>query len=243
MDMAVANLLKHKIRFKLESEENDMYEPTVFNLGRHYLSNEIENLESINVSDVNELRLKCLEPFIVYTISTLVDKEYRIIDSISVLVDLIPMSGMGDDDYNIIKYNLDDPHSNIHLFPSSTESVTYSFPERILNSPFCIYVKFYSYYLTDEDREEIFLREYGITHEQRDRILYRTSNSIDATEPPVETYRQEKCVICLEAKPNILYLDCMHIAICDSCDQLKSETSLRLMCDVCRAEISKRVKI
>ena len=61
--------------------------------------------------------------------------------------------------------------------------------------------------------------------------------------PATETYRQEKCVISLEDPPNILYLDCMHIAICDSCDRMKSKTSLRLTCDLCRAEISRRIKI
>ena len=65
----------------------------------------------------------------------------------------------------------------------------------------------------------------------------------DAYTPPIETYRQDHCVVCLEAKPNILYLDCMHIAVCDSCDNLKIDPSLTTNCDVCRAEISKRIKI
>ena len=243
--MEVSNLLKHKIRFKFDSDENDMYEPTVFNLGRHYLSNEIENLESIGVSDASELRLKCLEPFIAYIISTLVHEEYYDIDSISVLVELIPTNtGYNEnEEYDFIRYNLDNPRSNIHLFPSSTGRVTYSFPERMLNPLFSIYVRFYSYYLSNEEREEAFLMEHNISYEQQDRILYGLSNSIDVLKPPIETYRQDHCVVCLEAKPNILYLDCMHIAICDSCDRMKSETSLRLMCDVCRAEISRRIKI
>ena len=171
----------------------------------------------------------------------MVDEEYYDIDSISVLVELRPTNtGYNEnEEYDFIGYNLDNPHSNIHLFPSSTGRVTYSFPERMLNSPFSIDVRFYSYYLTDEEREENFLMEYGITHEQRDRILYGLSEP----SPPIETYRQEKCIICLEDAPNILYLDCMHIAICDSCDRIKNETSLRLTCDVCRAKISKRVKI
>ena len=245
--MAVANLLKHKIRFKFCSDQNDMYERFLINRGQRYMSNEIENLESIGVSDVNELRLKCLDPFIVYLISTLIHEEYRLyISAISALVELIPEVGTGYDDYDLISYNLDDPSSNIHLFSSSSERVTYSFPERMLNSPFRIYIIFYSYYLTDQEREEIFLREHGISHEQRHRILYGLWNITDVSEPlppPIETYRQEKCVICLEDPPSILYLDCMHIAVCGSCDRMKSETSSRLTCDVCRAEISKRVKI
>ena len=75
MDMTVANLFKHKAHFQLISEENNRYEPRVFNKGQQYISNEIENLESIGVSNVNELRLKCLEPFIVYIISTLIHES------------------------------------------------------------------------------------------------------------------------------------------------------------------------
>ena len=59
--------------------------------------------------------------------------------------------------------------------------------------------------------------------------------------PPTQTYREDCCVICLEAKPNILYFDCMHIAVCDSCDRLKKKGRYR--CDVCRRTISERIKI
>ena len=59
--------------------------------------------------------------------------------------------------------------------------------------------------------------------------------------PPTETYRQSHCVICLEAKPNILYLDCKHIAVCDSCDRLKE--TMRYKCDMCRRRVFERVKI
>ena len=59
--------------------------------------------------------------------------------------------------------------------------------------------------------------------------------------PPIETYRQDCCVVCLESKPNILYLECKHIAICNSCDRLKKTE--RKNCDVCRTEISRRIKI
>ena len=58
---------------------------------------------------------------------------------------------------------------------------------------------------------------------------------------PVEPHREDCCVVCLEAKPNILYFDCLHIAICDSCDRLKKIN--RKKCDMCRAKIFKRVKI
>ena len=64
---------------------------------------------------------------------------------------------------------------------------------------------------------------------------------IEPYTPPVELHREDCCMACLEAKPNILYLNCLHIVICDSCDRLKKTG--RKNCDVCRAEILERVKI
>ena len=107
----------------------------------------------------------------------------------------------------------------------------------------------------EEEREEAFLAEHGISHAERDRMLSEIGelarfllgrNNITISKPlppPIETYRQEKCVICLEAPPSILYLDCMHIAVCVPGDRVKSKTSLQSTCDVCRGEISKRIKI
>ena len=57
--------------------------------------------------------------------------------------------------------------------------------------------------------------------------------------PKVKAFREDCCVICLESTPNILFLDCLHIVVCESCDDMKVSKN----CDVCRAEISKRIKI
>ena len=94
-----------------------------------------------------------------------------------------------------------------------SESVFYTHPRNLLDQKFSIYVEGYCYFVK------------------------RT------IAPKVEAFKEDCCVICLEAKPNILYLDCLHIAVCDSCDNLKIDPSLTTNCDVCRAEISKRVKI
>ena len=94
-----------------------------------------------------------------------------------------------------------------------SESVFYTHPRNLLDQKFSIYVEGYCYFVK------------------------RT------IAPKVEVFKEDCCVICLEAKPNILYLDCLHIAVCDSCDNLKIDPSLTTNCDVCRAEISKRVKI
>ena len=86
-----------------------------------------------------------------------------------------------------------------------------------------------------------YVRATNAYYEEQVRLSNQEVEENEPLAPPIETYRQYCCVVCLEAKPNILYLDCMHIAICDSCDRLKKTG--RKNCDMCRAEISKRVKI
>ena len=48
-----------------------------------------------------------------------------------------------------------------------------------------------------------------------------------------ETINEEECVICYENKPNILYSDCCHIAVCYECDTKGRFKS----CPLCRKKI------
>ena len=60
MDMAIANLFKHKVRFELVSEDPDYEEFHLYSVGRQYSSREIENIESIGLHDWVDLCLKHL---------------------------------------------------------------------------------------------------------------------------------------------------------------------------------------
>ena len=51
--------------------------------------------------------------------------------------------------------------------------------------------------------------------------------------PPIQTIRSPECSICYHNQPNILYLGCRHIAVCDSCDL----TGKLLKCPLCRTKI------
>ena len=86
-----------------------------------------------------------------------------------------------------------------------------------------------------------YVREMNAYYEEQARLSNQEVEENELYTPPTETYREDRCVICLESKPNILYFDCLHIAICDSCDRLKKTG--RKNCDVCRAEIFKRLKL
>ena len=146
------------------------------------------------------------------------------------------------------------------LFFTHANVNSFWLPERLLKERTKIVVGVKCYYYCESLREEArFRREFNYNmywyHELSVEEYLEATNSdnemsdgwqeeSDEDElyiPPTETYREDCCVACLEAKPNILYLDCLHIAICDSCDRLK--TTARKNCDVCRAEIFKRLKL
>ena len=37
-------------------------------------------------------------------------------------------------------------------------------------------------------------------------------------EPPRKTVTEPECIICFENKPNILFLECLHVCVCNVCD-------------------------
>ena len=178
-----------------------------------------------------------MEPFIVYIISTIVTKESEHIDSISVKAEVRDLNGEWEE-YDIVRYSLAKPKYCIHLFSSNSETSIYSFPEHVLNGPFYIRVNVFFYFIPYHMRE-MYIYEWMESRREERRI----PNEEYHYTPADETFRQDRCVVCLESTPNILYLDCMHIAVCDSCNQMKRTVRLRKNCDICRSEISKRIKI
>ena len=228
MDTAVANLLKRKINFRLTHEENHYRSKE-----RHYMSMFIENKLNIDARHTHWVYMNSIRPFIVHFISTFVTEESKRIDYISVSVEWWKLRE-GVDIYRdtIMTMFLDSPKVGIQQFPSNTYPRIYSVPEPAINESFKIKVSF------SIGMPTIIPDRWRPSMEEESDV---SDNEEQPYTPPVETYRQDCCVVCLESKPNILYLDCMHIAICNSCDRLK-KTNL-YNCDVCRSEISKRVKI
>ena len=55
-----------------------------------------------------------------------------------------------------------------------------------------------------------------------------------------KSIKEDECVICLNNKANILYTECLHFVVCDSCDK-KGRFS---KCPLCRKKIkNQRIKI
>ena len=100
-------------------------------------------------------------------------------------------------------------------------------------------IKEKKYYLPPETKERnffirivptvYFFRE-GQTGPDEVEEEYHIKKSIKSTE----------CVICLQNRPNVLYIKCRHIVACDSCDL----SSKLLECPICRTKIKdQRMKI
>ena len=221
MDMAVSNLLKHKIRLELESEVNEEYEPHTYKRCRYYHSPTLQNVERVDAS--------LFKSFVLYTLSKVLHEDRDIIiDEVSITVGVVGLEEREERD--LVRYLFETPRDYPELFFTHSEVETQPFPEHLINQPFSVWVDVNCYFISDWFREAMYRQ-------------YRDAMREDVYTPKVEAFKEDCCVICLEAKPNILYLDCLHIAVCDSCDNLKVDPSLTTNCDVCRAEISKRIKI
>ena len=221
MDIPVANLLKHKIWFKLDSENIEyVYGDDGYRKTRIYHSITIINGRSIGVNDANDLG-RLLKPFILHTLSTIKYEETLPIEDILISTSITNYNNEADW-WNIISYSIT---SNYCMIPLKNYIYV---PEHILQEPFFISVCV-SYDVSEEIESS--------NESYREELESSDNSSVEEYTPPDETYRQDLCVICLENTPNILYLECKHIAIYDSC------VMLRKNCDICRAEISRRVKI
>ena len=233
MDMAVASLFKHKVRFGLCGHDTSWDEPFTPNKGYHYSSSWIENGESVGIRSACDLFIDKLKPLFLHIISTMYHEAEMEISSVDITVSVMDYEEC--DDYDIVKYKFTSAPND--AITNYSRSWVYPFPEGLLNNKFSIYIKSYVYMVDDYVREE------NAYYEEQIRLAHQEMEENEPLAPPVETYREDCCVVCLEAKPNILYLDCRHIAICDSCDRMKSKTSSQSTCDVCRAKISKRLKL
>ena len=257
MDMAVANLFKRKIRLTFDSEVTEIYEPMAYRRIQYYVSPIIENVESVDAS--------LFKPFALYALSKVIHEGHNIpIDYIEINVDINDLQEY--EDYKLAFYQFENPLASPELFFTHAEVYTRPFPSNLLNQPFRVNANVTCYYICSSRRQEVRFRRafnyyaywrYNLPieycsdeeipeYENRDEESSDNESTDEEEDPPaplIETYRQDCCVVCLESKPNILYFDCMHIAVCDSCDLLKRTARARKNCDVCRAKISRRIKI
>ena len=69
---------------------------------------------------------------------------------------------------------------------------------------------------------------------------YEDEEEYDDYLPPLELpFFQDRCVVCMENKPQILILPCLHICHCITCD----EEGLMNKCSMCREKIDRKIVI
>ena len=161
MDMAVASLFKHKAFFQMRSSRGSCdHHPDYHTFHRDYKSKRIENLRSVGVTDINELCMKCLEPFMVYTISQLVKEETEPIDCIRVFAvmhqDKFPLD-IDYDFHDICSIDLDNPNFCLHTLSSNSEMTIRPIDTRLFDEPFYIYIDVYFEFMTPTAREYVAL--------------------------------------------------------------------------------------
>ena len=139
MYMAVANLLKHKIRFTFGGVYTEIYEPMCFRRTLYYESPTIENVESIGLNDVNDLCTILCKPLVLYALSKIVHEDHVIpIDSVTIMVGVFDLEK--GEDYNLTRYRFDNPLGLPELFSTHTAVDSCSFPERLLKERTHIFV-------------------------------------------------------------------------------------------------------
>ena len=228
MDMAINNLFKHKVRFELCGHDSSWDEPDVPNKGYHYSSNWIENGESVGIRSACDLYIDKLKPMFLHIISTMYHEAEMEISNVDITVRVI--NDEERNDYDIVKYEFTSAPND--AITNYNRSWVYPFPEGLLNNKFLIDIESYVFMVDDN------VREMDAYYEEE-----AENGIIEPLGLPEEMYEQERCVICLESTPNILFLECRHIALCEDCEKRKRSSNLLELCDVCRSPVSRRLRI
>ena len=195
----IENLFKHKFPFKLIRSDSTIMEPNVGSLVLMDESGTVKNCNKINVNSLDDLFNK-LKPFLSYLRS--ITTEARVGNNpILESIYSIFLSGRetnGERIFNcIIKFTIEEEDPNINFDDIYSDEFERNY-FRYLYHPFEIYLEADSLY--DDLRGE---------NEYNDHPI--------PPKPLEESFRIDKCVICLENESNILFTDCKHICTCFEC--------------------------
>ena len=152
MDMAVANLLKHKIRLEFSGKGDDQYEPHTYERYRHYVSPMLRDIEKVDAS--------LFKPFVLYMISKVLHEDQDIIiDRVFITVGVFGLEDR--EERGLMQYRFETPQDYPELFFTHSEVETQPFPEHLINQPFSIFVDVNCYYISDWLREYLNRREFN----------------------------------------------------------------------------------
>ena len=115
MDMALANLFKHKIRFELESEDSDYLEKRFYSKGRQYCSRKIKNVESLGTRSLIDLCLNQLQPFYLHVFSSMIEEIGGPIHHMEIKT-MVSLTDDACGTKDLFGFTMDNPTNNAQLF-------------------------------------------------------------------------------------------------------------------------------
>ena len=62
---------------------------------------------------------------------------------------------------------------------------------------------------------------------------YDSNDEVEDDKPIKKTITESECIICFENKPNMLFLECLHVCVCNVCDRKGKFNK----CPMCRTKI------
>ena len=168
--------------------------------------------EDVYISSINELGLQSYTSLIFKIVLTEVKKEFIL------FINDMQITNREEVVYNTIYCNEDEEFKNM-INDLIQKYHNKAFLELEMTTK---YYKFLSLDRFEYDEED---------EEYEEEIDYL---------PPLELpFFQDRCVVCMENKPQILILPCLHICHCITCD----EEGLMNKCSMCREKIDRKIVI
>ena len=228
--MVLKNLFKHKVPLYLTSNDRDIEEPYVRSIGYHYYSDLIKDGGKIGINNPDDLYDK-LTPFIRYVLSTMKHEHSEPFYSTFNIYLQCTDKDNYENFYEFVKVVHFEINSNFMFEGILPLHFLSRYGDNLFNLPFTIYMKVFCYFEPD-----VRILEESFTTNEEDE----SKDEVEEQPKPIEDhFKTDKCVICMEKEPCILFIQCRHICMCMSCEVAKPS----LKCPYCRSEILQKIKI
>ena len=204
----IENFLKYNIFFTYQREDVSHY-GRCFTITGIYKSNTIYNIESLGITNSNDLANK-IEPFIYYLASKYLkrrENNYNYLVSLDLGLFFVDESSDNENKYIRVNRFYMDIHArqNYHLWLYLERKEINNINENLLTKPFEIHIDVGCEY-SPEDPE---------TEEEED----------EQPSTVIKSFREDKSVVCLSKEPKVLFYDCMHYCVCLECEEIKPFSS------------------
>ena len=243
--MVLKNLFKHKLPFYFQGTDIEYEDSYAENMVYHFNTDVVEDGSKIGIDTPSNLYNKMI-PFIRYIISKM---KYGLPDPFSGIFNIYLQCRDETDNRNfceftrVVRFELTHNFTfeDIHLLEYISR-----YNESLFKTPFNIYVKATCYFgvkmgwviENEEDEEEEEDEEDEEDEDEEDEEDEDEQDEEEQPKPIEDHFKTDKCVICMEKEPCILFIQCRHICVCLSCETTKPS----LKCPYCRSKIFQKIK-